>query len=81
MQVHTNDLSERVMRLTNRISHPTLTQKIDISDSRAVIQYVERPYTTCSFKLGVNTHKMLYQKVIVMHIWIHNLLVVSRIQL
>ena len=38
-------------QLAIRISHPALTQKIDISDSRAVIQYVERLHTTCSFQL------------------------------
>ena len=29
-------------KLANRISHQALTQKIDISDSRAVVRYVER---------------------------------------
>ena len=37
--------------LTIRISHPALEQKIEISDSRAVVRYVQRPYTTCSFRV------------------------------
>ena len=36
--------------LAIRILHPVLTQKIDISDSRAVIGYAERQHTTCSFR-------------------------------
>ena len=31
--------------------HPGLTQKIDISDSRAVIQYAECPFMTYSCEL------------------------------
>ena len=36
------------VQLTIRMSHPALTQKIDIIDSRAVTGYVERPHMTCS---------------------------------
>ena len=54
----------------NRISHLALTQKIDISDSRAVIQYVKRPYTT-----------RIEKREVVMRAWIHNSLIVSHIQL
>ena len=39
------------------------TKKIDISDSKAVIQYVECQHMTCSFRVTiVSTHKILYQK-------------------
>ena len=53
--IRKNGLSERdcdahlVVYLAISIFHPPLTQKIDISDSRAVIQYLERQHTTCSF--------------------------------
>ena len=47
------------------ILHPALTQKIDISDSRVAIWYVERHHTTCSFRvMSVRIHKILYQKVV-----------------
>ena len=62
--------------------HPALTQKIDISKSTAVIQYVERLHMTGSFRvMSVNTHRMLYQKVVAMRVWIHNSLIISHIQL
>ena len=50
---------ETPMRVWRRNSHPALTQRIDISDSKAVIQYVECLYTTCSFQVtSVGMHKM-----------------------
>ena len=50
-------------KLANRISHPALTQEINISNSRPVIQYEERLYATCSFRvMSVGTRKMSYQK-------------------
>ena len=34
------------------VSHiQALTHKIAISDSRAAVQYLEHPYTTCSFRV------------------------------
>ena len=45
----------------------------DVSDSRAVIQKVERPYKTFSFQLvRASTHKMAYRKETAMHVWSHN---------
>ena len=62
------------------ILHPPLTQKIDISDSRAVIGYVEHQHTICSFRVtSVRTHKMVYRKVVVFRVWIHNSPIVFRI--
>ena len=50
-------------QLTHRISHLALTEKTDISDSRAMVQYVEHHYTTYSFRFWpVSAHKMVYQK-------------------
>ena len=47
------------------ILHPALTEKIDMSDSRAVIGYVECQHTTSGFRVkSVSTHKMLYRKVV-----------------
>ena len=47
--------------LTISMLHPPLAQKIDISNSGAVIQYVERLHTSCSFRVtSVSTHKMVY---------------------
>ena len=64
------------------ILHPAVIQKIDISDSRAVIGYVEGLHTTGSFPLrSVSTHKMLYRKVVAFRVWTHNSRIVSRIQL
>ena len=66
-----NGLSERdndaclETYLTIRILHLALTVKIDISDSRAVIRYVERQNATCTFRVtSVSMHKMLYRKVV-----------------
>ena len=36
--------------LTNHISHAALTKKMNIFDSRAVILYLECPYTISSFQ-------------------------------
>ena len=48
--------------LINHMSHATLTQKIDISDSRAVVRDIEHPYTTRSFLVMCTmTHKTNYQ--------------------
>ena len=83
-----NGLSERdcdvclETYLTIRISHSALTQKIKISNSRAVIRHVERLHMTCSFRVtSVSTHKMSYWKVVVMPVWIHNSPIVSHKQL
>ena len=60
--------------------HPPLTQKIDISDSRAVIYYLECQHTTSMFRVtSVSTHKMMYRKVAAFGVWIDNSLTVSRI--
>ena len=57
-------------------------QKIDISDSRAVIQYVEHLHMTCSFRVtSESTHKMSYQNGFAMPAWIDNLLIKSCTQL
>ena len=59
-----------------------LNQKIDFSDSRAVIRYVEHPCTFCSFRvMRVSIHKMVCQKETVMHFWSHNLPYLARMQL
>ena len=59
------------------ILHPPLAQKMDISNSRAVIQYRERQHTTCSFQVtSVSTHKMVNRKVVAFCVWIHNLPIV-----
>ena len=64
------------------IWHPAITQKIDNSDSKGVIGYVERQLTTCSFRVtSISTHKILYRKVGAFRVWTHNLPIVSRIQL
>ena len=64
------------------ISHPALTQKIDISDSRAAIWYVEHPHTTCNFRVAsVSMHKMSHRKVVTFCVWIHNSPILTRIQL
>ena len=60
----------------------TSNPKIDISDSRAVVQYVEHPYTTCSFKLcALTTLKMVSWKETVMCVWSHNPPILARMQL
>ena len=62
--------------------HPALTRKIDISDSGAVIGYVEYPHMICTLQvMRVSMHKMLYGKEVVTRVQIHNLLIVYRIQL
>ena len=59
-----------------------LIQKIDISDSTAVIQYVKCPHMTCSFQVtSLSMHKMSYWKVVAMCVWILNLSIKSRTQL
>ena len=51
------------------VSPPALTQKIGMSNSRAVIQYVERPHMTYSFQVtSVDKHNMSYQKVVAIHV-------------
>ena len=45
------------------ISHATLNYSRNVSDSRAVVPYAERPYITCSFQaMHVSTHKWLIRK-------------------
>ena len=49
--------------LIDHITDTTLIQKKDISQSGAVVQYVERSYKTYSFRvMRVGTHKMAYGK-------------------
>ena len=68
--------------LAIRTLHPALTQKIDISDSRVVIGFVECQYTTCSFRVtSVSTHKILDRKEVALRVWTNKLPIVSRIQL
>ena len=45
--------------LSRQIPHATLNHTRNVSDSRAVVQYAERSYTTCSFQdvCTVSTHK------------------------
>ena len=85
--IRKNGLSQRdcdaclETHLAIRILHPAVTQKIDISDSRAVIAYVEHQHTTCSFRVtSLSTHKMLYLNVGAFCVWTHNSPIVSRIQ-
>ena len=62
------------------VSHPALTQAIDSSNSRAVIQYVERPYTTCSFwVMSVSMHKMSHRREVEMCVWIHTSPIIFRV--
>ena len=56
--------------LTINILHSPLTEKIDISDSRAVIRYLERQRTTCTFQLQVTSAST--HKVVAFLVWIHN---------
>ena len=68
--------------LAIRVLHPALSHKTDISDSTAVIGYVECQHTTCSFQVtSISMHKMLYRKVGAFRVWTHNSPIVSRIQL
>ena len=68
--------------LAIRISHSALTQKIDISDGRVVIGYVDRQHTTYSFEVtSVSTHKMLHRKVVAFLFCTNNSPIISRIQL
>ena len=54
----------------------------NISDSREVIQYAERPYMTCSFQvIHVSMHKTLNWKKTAMCVWSHNSPIVSHMQL
>ena len=58
--------------LAIRIFHPALTQKIGNSGSRAVIGYVERQHTPCSFRVtSISMHKMLHRKVGAFRVWTH----------
>ena len=58
------------------------TQKINISDSRAVIRWVELSYTTFSFRVvRLSTLKMTYRKETMMHVWGHNLPILAHVQL
>ena len=51
--------------LTISILYPPLAQKIDISDSITVIQYLQRQHTNSSFQVtSVSTHEIMYQKVV-----------------
>ena len=50
----------------NHILRQAVTQIIDISYSRAVIQYVERPYTTCSCRV---MSVSMYKYCIVRQLW------------
>ena len=66
-----NGLSERdcdahvEAYLTISIFDASLKQDVDISDSRAAIQYLERQHTTCSFRVtSVSTHKMVSRKLV-----------------
>ena len=61
----TNAVSERECdaclqpQLTNHILCTAQTRKLDMSGSRAVVQFVEHPYTTCSFRdMSVSRHKI-----------------------
>ena len=48
-------------------------QEKDISDSRVVIEYIERPYITGTFRvMHVSIQKMSYQKKTAMHVWSDN---------
>ena len=59
--------------LADRISRPTLIQRIDISDSRTVVGSVERSYKTLSFRVvRVSTHKMAYRKETAVLVLRHN---------
>ena len=58
-------------------AHPALTLKIVIFDNRGAVQYVQRLYMTCSFRvMSVGMRETLYWKVVVMHFQIHNLPIV-----
>ena len=60
----------------------SLTKIIDISDSRAVVRKVKRPYTMFSFRVVcVIIHKMAYMKATAMHFFGHNLLILVHMQL
>ena len=62
--------------LVDRISHTALTQRIDISNSRAVIRLVKHPYMTFSFRVvhvHVSTYNVVYGKETVMRVWRHEL--------
>ena len=49
------------------MSHVAVIQTVDISNCKAVIGYVECPYTTSSFRVvHGSTHKMAYQEVTAM---------------
>ena len=68
--------------LTASIWYAVLTQRINISDSRAVAGYAECPFTTCTFRvMHVSMHKMVYQKVSLMHVWSYNSPILACMQL
>ena len=84
VEVRTNVISERHCNVCLELYlafynlHTALTQKMVISDSRAVVHYVEWPYTTCSFRvMHVCTHKMAYWKETMTWVWSHNLADIS----
>ena len=69
-------------QLADCISHITLTKRMDISDIRAIIRQVKRPYTTFSYLLvRVNIHKMAYRKATAMRIFGHNSQILACMQL
>ena len=54
--MHKWHIGKRLQRVFGAITRQlyltySLTQITDISNSRAVVCYVERPYTTCSFRV------------------------------
>ena len=70
------------IKVAIRISHPALTEKIDIYGSRAVARYVQRPYTPVVFEL----YECKYAQNVVLEsgcdaCLIHNSPILSRIQL
>ena len=59
--VSENNPDECLGHSSPQISHATLKDKSEVSDSIAIVRYVEHPYTTCSFQvIHVNMHKMVY---------------------
>ena len=76
------DIAIPIINVTfNPITHPPLTQKIYLSDSRAVFRYAQHSYTFYCFRfMSVSTHKMAYWKEGGMCVWMHNSPVVSHIQ-
>ena len=53
-----------------QISPATLIYNTNVSNSTAVLLYVQHPYMTCSFQvIHVSILKMTYQKETAMHVW------------